>query len=354
MEISQQAILPPLAKDDYERLKASIAQDGQQIPILIDSNTGEVIDGKHRQRVCNELGIEPKVESRPLEPDVAARLKVVLNTARRHLTAEQKKELIAELRQAGYTQEAVAQVVGVSQSTIQRMDISITQAGIAYIPDLRYTLRATQRDEIRARTHHGEMQAKIAADFGVSQARISQIVAEPISVVIPPPEGKYRCIVIDPPWPMKKIIRDVRPKQEDYLDYPTMTIEEIRALPIPTLADEEGCHIYLWITHKFLPAALSILREWGASYQCILTWVKNVGFTPYSWMYSTEHVLFARIGALPLDRMGLRLDFSADVRGHSVKPDEFYQKVVWASPPPRLNMFARQERDGFEAWGVEL
>jgi N6-adenosine-specific RNA methylase IME4 len=166
------------------------------------------------------------------------------------------------------------------------------------------------------------------------------------------PAGKYRCIVIDPPWPMKKIARDERPTQVS-IDYPTMTLDEIRDLPIPDLADDVGCHVYLWTTHKHLPNALSLFESWSVNYQCVMTWVKNVGFTPFSWMYSTEHVLFGRVGSLGVERKGLRLDFAAKVREHSRKPDEFYDLVVQATPAPRLEMFARQERDGFTAWGSE-
>jgi N6-adenosine-specific RNA methylase IME4 len=170
---------------------------------------------------------------------------------------------------------------------------------------------------------------------------------------VPTPEGTYRAITLDPPWPIEKIERLERTNQED-LDYQTMTLDEIGGLPVPDLADEAGCHVYLWVTHRFLPAGLGLLDAWGARYQCVMTWVKNVGVTPFSWMYSTEHVLFGRIGSLPLDRMGLRLDFAAPVQGHSRKPDVFYERVRQASPGPRLAMFERGQRDGFEVWGDEV
>jgi N6-adenosine-specific RNA methylase IME4 len=85
----------------------------------------------------------------------------------------------------------------------------------------------------------------------------------------------------------------------------------------------------------------------------VLTWVKNVGITPFSWMYSTELILFGRLGNLPLLQKGLRLDFSAKVREHSRKPDEFYERVKLVSPEPRLDLFSREKRDGFEQWGIE-
>jgi N6-adenosine-specific RNA methylase IME4 len=170
---------------------------------------------------------------------------------------------------------------------------------------------------------------------------------------VPFPDGKYRCLVIDPPWPMEKIERDVRPKQGPVLVYQTMELDKIAALPVPTLAFEDGCHIYLWVTHRFLPDGLNLFEHWGAKYECLMTWRKNVGITPFSWMYDTEHVLFGRIGSLKLAQLGLRLSFEADTHGHSVKPDIFYERVALASPGPRLEMFARQSHEGFEPWGNE-
>lgn len=171
---------------------------------------------------------------------------------------------------------------------------------------------------------------------------------------VDPPAGQYRTIVIDPPWPMEKIEREVRPNQGPVLDYPTMTLEQIAALPIADLATDPGTHVYLWTTHRFLPDALSLFEQWGVSYQCVMTWVKNVGITPYSWMYDTEHVLFGRIGQLPLEQLGLRLSFEAPAIGHSIKPEVFYQRVEQASPGPRLDMFARREREGWAVWGNEV
>ena len=164
--------------------------------------------------------------------------------------------------------------------------------------------------------------------------------------------SKFACLVIDPPWPIQKIKRKVRPKQIA-LDYPTMTIPQLGALPISDMADEHA-HLYLWTTHKHLPNALKLAEHWGFRYQCLMTWVKNVGFTPFSWMYSTEHVLFCRRGHLMLLRLGLRLDFQAKVREHSRKPDEFYDLVRQASPGPRLDMFSREAREGFSQWGNEV
>ena len=169
------------------------------------------------------------------------------------------------------------------------------------------------------------------------------------------PEETYRAVVIDPPWPVEKIGREERPDQGKYLDYPTMDLEDIRDLPVGELAADDGAHVYLWATHKHLPDAFEMLDAWGARFECLLTWNKPTGVAPFSWQYNTEHVLFARFGdGLQMEEMGQQVSFDAPVTKHSEKPDVFYDRVRNASPGPRLEMFARTARNGFEVWGDEV
>ncbi len=162
----------------------------------------------------------------------------------------------------------------------------------------------------------------------------------------------YRCIVIDPPWPMEKIRREKYPNQVE-MDYKTMSIDEIKEFPVRKFMHKDGCHVYMWTTHRFLEYSFDIYKAWGVNYQCILAWIKNVGFTPYSWMYTTEPVLFGTCGDMPLLRKGLRLDFNADRREHSRKPDKFYDIVKRVSSGPRIDIFSREKREGFDQYGHE-
>ena len=108
-------------------------------------------------------------------------------------------------------------------------------------------VKQTASDYVTSRlvTSKGQLPA---LDDLVSQAKRKQV--QPVTEPPPFPEGKYRCLVIDPPWPMEKIERDVRPKQGPVLVYPTMELEAIAALPVPALAFEDGCHVYMWVTHR--------------------------------------------------------------------------------------------------------
>ena len=219
----------------------------------------------------------------------------------------------------------------------------------------RWQKAAEHKDEIKKKIT--EVKAKgqpIAANKIINQVlQHRQKEERKHNQALPLPDGKYRTIVIDPPWPVDKILRDERPNQDTF-DYPTMTIDEIKKLSIPDLAYQDGCHVYLWTTHKFLPIAFEIFNHWGVKYQCLLTWVKNVGMTPFSFMYSTEHILFGRIGSLDLLKCGERLDFNAKVEGHSIKPEIFYDLVRRVSAEPRIDVFARKERKGFIAYGNQL
>lgn len=218
----------------------------------------------------------------------------------------------------------------------------------------------SRRRENLSFAHHSEVAALAPAEQDAwldkaeseswARAELRKQIKAPSLIEQPaPPTGLYSCIVIDPPWEMQKIDRDVRPKQKAF-DYPPMSEDELAALTLPAA---DNCHLYLWTTHKHLPVALNLAGLWGFKYECMMTWVKNVGFTPYSWMRSTEHVLFCRKGNLSLLELGRRLDFPGKVREHSRKPDEFYKLVCEVSPGPRIDMFARGPHEGFDLWGAE-
>lgn len=169
---------------------------------------------------------------------------------------------------------------------------------------------------------------------------------------LPPlPKDKHRTIVLDPPWPVAKIMFERRGKEQQAMDYATMELEEIKALPIQQLADPDGCHVYLWITHHLLPFGFDLFTAWGVRYECLLTWNKPTA-QPLWWRFLTEHCLFGKIGSLAPLKKGCAVSFSASQQKHSHKPEEFYDLVRAVSPEPRLTMFD-YERDGFTQWGIK-
>lgn len=168
------------------------------------------------------------------------------------------------------------------------------------------------------------------------------------------PPGTYRTLVVDPPWPMQKIVRDVAPNQVGF-DYPTMSLQEIKAWPVAIEATCEAAHLYVWTTQKFLPETFEIVSAWGFDYIFTMVWHKPGGFQPYGLpQFNAEFCVFARKGGLPfLDTTAFPVCFNAARREHSRKPDEFYDLVRRVSPGPRVDIFSRESREGFDSYGNE-
>ena len=168
---------------------------------------------------------------------------------------------------------------------------------------------------------------------------------------------KYQIIYADPPWGIKIMSRRVRPKQL-VMPYPTMTYEGICSLPIQSICDSEHCHLFLWTTQKFLPKAFKVMDDWGFGYNCTLTWDKTYGFTPYSFMWSTEFLLYGQLKKKWKNPIGIgkfKTCFMEKPRKHSQKP-EIAREIIkgFCGDLPRIELFARQKTEGWDVWGNEV
>ena len=161
-------------------------------------------------------------------------------------------------------------------------------------------------------------------------------------------DKQYSTIVIDPPWPMTKIKRRVRPNQVGF-DYPTMSIEEIASITLP-IAD--NAFVFLWTTQKFLPSAFYIMEAWDLKYRFTMVWHKNGGIQPYnSAQFNCEFVLLGSKGNPKFESLkAFPTNFNAKRQGHSIKPDEFYEMLCRVTSEPRIDIFSRRKIKGFDVW----
>jgi N6-adenosine-specific RNA methylase IME4 len=164
---------------------------------------------------------------------------------------------------------------------------------------------------------------------------------------------RYGTIVIDPPWDMEKIKRDVRLNQVAF-DYPTMTEDELCQFSVRDMATED-CHLFCWATQHHLPLALRLLEAWGFKYVFLMTWHKPGGYQPHGLpQFNSEFVVYGRCGAPKFrDTQAFNTCFQGERREHSRKPDVFYDTVRRVTVDGRIDVFSREKREGFEQYGNE-
>jgi N6-adenosine-specific RNA methylase IME4 len=157
-----------------------------------------------------------------------------------------------------------------------------------------------------------------------------------------PRPGKFRTLIIDPPWDYEWLSLAGRAAP----GYATMSHEELLAFDLSQWA-EENCHLYLWTTNNFMTRAVELMRQWGFQHKTVLTWVKpRWGLGSY-FRNSTEHALFGVRGELRTRSDSIATHFEAAVGKHSEKPDAFYEIVRRASYLPCGEIFQRKERPDF-------
>jgi N6-adenosine-specific RNA methylase IME4 len=187
---------------------------------------------------------------------------------------------------------------------------------------------------------------------------------------------RFSCIVADPPWQYghwgkasttsnnengknwaKRHVERPGENQPIPLPYKAMTVEQIKALPVASLA-AENCDLYLWATQKYLPDAFDVLKAWGFRYCQTLTWCKAPRGTGQGGLFcpTTEFLLLGRIGAMPKKE---RIDSTwwqvkRPHNRHSAKPEFFMDVIEAMSDGPRLELFARRKRLGWYSWGNEV
>ena len=167
---------------------------------------------------------------------------------------------------------------------------------------------------------------------------------------------KFRTIVADPPWPFAGTGHWKRAK--GYISkppYPTMKLDEICALPVGNLAAED-CHLWLWTDNVNLHNGFHVMEAWGFKYLAPIHWIKPSGCGCW-WIHRTQTMLFGykKKCRFPMARFRPNIiTTSRDPKRHSEKPEETYKLIEDVSAEPRLELFARRTRPGWNVWGNEL
>ena len=157
----------------------------------------------------------------------------------------------------------------------------------------------------------------------------------------------FATIYADPPWRFQNRTGKVAPEHKRLNRYATMSLDEIKALPVGQIAAVKS-HLYLWVPNALLPWGLEVMKAWGFEYKGNIVWEKvrkdgqpdgrGVGFY---FRNVTEILLFGIRGennrTLAPARSQVNL-IRTQKREHSRKPDEMVDLIERCSPgrPPRL------------------
>ena len=118
-----QPVLPEIDQRLYEALRADILARGVLVPIVVDAASGEVLDGRIRQRIANETGIKdvPTVFLSKLTARDRCEIRNGLNLYRRHLTRSQIQAATewAVRSTPGHSDRSIAGRVGVDKNTVK-------------------------------------------------------------------------------------------------------------------------------------------------------------------------------------------------------------------------------------------
>lgn len=365
------AFIPPLTEGVKQGLEESLKKEGCRDPVVVWKETGYLIDGHHRVEICNRLNIPYRVQELSHKDELDAKIWMLKNQfRRRNLPDFIKGELALELeklesqkarkRQAcgrggslllqhvaegsgldekGTTRDRIGKMVGLSGEQIRRIkkikekaipeDIDALRKGTKQVGSVFRLIQYNEKKE--------EAKRKLES---LETVQLKEF------------QGVYDVVVIDPPWEIGESFEPSNEAGYLPLQYPTMTLDEIRSLEIPCADD---CHVFMWTTQKFLYEAKNILDNWGLKYVCTFTWVKNGGAQPLGLpQYNSEFFIYARQGSPKfLDTKNFFTVLNAKRRGHSVKPEEFYELLRRVTAGRRLDMFNRREIEGFDYWGNE-
>jgi N6-adenosine-specific RNA methylase IME4 len=346
---------------DIDGLAASIADIGLMHPMVIRPD-GTLIAGERRIEAVKLLGWT-EIPVTVLDPYAVVRGEYAENTFRKDFTPSELVAIAAEVEQVererakerqrhggrrersgkltgtGDTRDKTAARLGISGRTYERAK-AIVEAAEAEPERFGKLLDDMDRT---GRVNGVYRRLKIAK-------QAERIRAEPPPL---PGNGPYRVIVVDVPWPNKN--RSDDPSRRT-VGYPTMTVAEICALPIASIMHMD-CVVWFWTTNFYMREAYEALDGYGLEPKTILTWAKPRHSGLGDWLFGqTEHCIMAVRGKPVVTLTNQTTLLHAPVRGHSVKPVEFYDLIESLCPASRYaDLLSRyRHNDKWDCHGDEL
>ena len=368
-------LIPPLTQEEFRQLEQNIIAEGIRENIL--TWQGIIIDGHNRYKIATKWGLEYETTSKHFKDEEAVKEWMILNQfGRRNLSNYQRSVLALELEEV-FTKKAKENlsIAGSKYSPKEGLHNSAkvtnvdTRKELSKIASVGHDTIARVKkieekadEETKAKLRTGEISInQVYTDIKKQEKREERIELIQMQIKdieegkLPELEGLFNVVSVDPPWPYEGENKNLTSYDSNGRrvanPYPEMSIEKIKAIEMPLMNDSV---VFLWTTHKFLPDAFSILKEWGLDYKATLVWNKEkIGMGAWFRM-QCEFCLVGIKGKPFFDNSTYRDIINEPRRQHSRKPDSFFDMVVDVTEGRRLEYFSREKREGWEVFGNDI
>jgi len=375
MEVKEEFknLIPALSAEEYAQLEANILEEGIREPII--TWNGYIIDGHNRFSIAKRFDLEYKTTSKHFASEENVKEWMILNQfGRRNLSNYQRSVLALELEEV-FSKKAKENIVienknrSTGSAKLPKRDSVDTRKELSKVAQVGErtlgmvkTIQEKAPEEVKAKLATGEVSINAAykeikkeekkeeRDKKIQEVK-QKIETENLTTL----DKKYHVIAIDPPWAYNEkggFSSDDYDAQNNRgaVDYPTMTVEQIKKIEIPAANDSV---LFLWTTHAFLRDSFDIMKEWGFEYKATIVWDKVKMGMGRNVRMQVEFCLLGIKGKPIIQGSSERDIITEPRREHSRKPEAFYQMVERMCIGNKLDYFSRQTRKNWEHYGAE-
>jgi N6-adenosine-specific RNA methylase IME4/ParB-like chromosome segregation protein Spo0J len=340
----------PLTKAEYDLLKQSMSENGLYHPITVNQS-GDVLDGHHRLKACQELGIKPAFEIKQFDDQLQEEIFVIdTNVARRQLSAYRKGELLLSKKKPLLEERAKENMSNAGKGVKSFTPLERVNEELAKQLDMSHM--QLHKIETIMENAPEDLKEKVRTEqTSINNAYQQVMRSEDRNKPKPdPPQGQYDILYIDPPWSYDLNLRGT---PQDH--YAVMTDEQLMQMSIPTA---DNSVLFLWVPYPKNREAFDLIDAWGFEYKSKIIWVKDRIGTGHYVRARHEELFICIKGkglGVPVEQDRPPSVIDAKRTEHSKKPEIFYSIIERMYPGrKRIELFARgKARQGWTTWGLE-
>ena len=364
-------LIPPLTTEEFKQLEDNCLAEGIREKILTWNDF--IIDGHNRYEIATKWDLDYETESKHFKSEQDVKIWMAKNQlGRRNLLDFVKGELYETIEEL--EKEKGKKTQGIRTDLLSTIDKKlepkhntqkIVSEKLGWSTGKKAMFDVVKKkasEEVKVKLRTGE----VSINAAYKEIKKEEKKKERIDVIqqqmydietgkLPELKGLFDVICVDPPWPYEmknKNVTSFDPYGRRVANpYPEMSIEEIKNIKMPLM---DNSIVFLWSTHKFLPDAFDILKEWGMEYKATLVWNKEkIGMGSWFRM-QCEFCLVGIKGKPYFNNTKYRDIFSEPRREHSRKPDLFFKIITEITLGRRLEYFSREKRYGWEVFGNDI